>query len=144
LPFCRVTLKARRPQSPAYPKKIKTLGDHLRKRRLDLALLQRQVADSIGVDKNTIANWEGQRSNPALILMPAIIRFLGYNPLPGSTTLAGRLVRYRTSLGMTQKALAKRLGIDPCTLARWEREEKMPIGLYRQLVEDLLSLWLTD
>ena len=35
-----------------------------------------------------------------------------------------RLVRRRTSLGLSQKEAAKRLGVDPGTLARWERGER--------------------
>jgi hypothetical protein len=40
LHFCEVTLTAKKPLSEAYPKTLKTLGDHLRKRRLDLNLFQ--------------------------------------------------------------------------------------------------------
>jgi DNA-binding XRE family transcriptional regulator len=132
-------LVGQRPKPAAYPKEIKTIGDHLRRRRLDLGLFQRQVAEFIGVDKTSIANWEGQHGHPALIFMPAIIRFLGYNPLPQPGTLANQLVHYRVSRGLTQWALAKRLGIDPCTLARWERGDRTPSGLYRKLVQNLLA-----
>jgi transcriptional regulator with XRE-family HTH domain len=58
--------------------------------------------------------------------MPAIIEFLGYNPFPAATTLAGRLFRHRTSLGLSQSASARLIGVDPSTLARWERGEKKP------------------
>ena len=89
--------------------------------------------------KGSLENWEGQHRNPALPIMPAIIRFLGYNPLPEADTLANKLTRYRVSLGITQEALAEKLGIDPCTLARWERGDRTPTGLYRKLIEKLLS-----
>ena len=55
--------------------------------------------------------------------MPGIIGFLGYNPLPEATTLTRKLVRHRTSLGMSKKKAAAALGVDQGTLARWEREE---------------------
>jgi transcriptional regulator with XRE-family HTH domain len=139
LPFCHAVLKAPRPPSPSYPKQINTLGDHIRKRRVDLGLLQRQAAELLRVTASTLTNWERQRSNPALPAMPAIIRFLGYNPLPEGVTLAGKLKRYRLTRGTTQKALANRLAVDPCTLARWERGDTTPGGLYRKLVEKLLS-----
>ena len=71
--------------------------------------------------------------------MPTIINFLGYNPLPDIACLAAELKRYRVSRGITQEALAKKLGIDQCTLARWERGERTPTGLYRQLVEQFLA-----
>jgi len=40
------------------PEELNTLGDHLLRRRLVLKLLQRQVAEQIGVDKTSITNWE--------------------------------------------------------------------------------------
>jgi DNA-binding transcriptional regulator YiaG len=60
--------------------------------------------------------------------MPAIIRFLGYNPLPEASALAEQLVRQRTTLGLSQKEAAKVLSVDPSTLARWERRERKPTG----------------
>jgi transcriptional regulator with XRE-family HTH domain len=60
--------------------------------------------------------------------MPAIIRFLRYNPLPEGKTWGERLLRQRTMLGLSQKAVAGRLGVDPSTLAKWERGEGEPAG----------------
>jgi len=55
-------LKAPKPNFPKYPKELKTLGDHIRKRRLDLGLVKRQVAERIGVSEATIYNWGTQRN----------------------------------------------------------------------------------
>jgi transcriptional regulator with XRE-family HTH domain len=95
----------------------------MRKRRLDLKLLQKDVAVAIGVDTYTIANWEKNRCNPQLHLLPSVVRFLGHNPfLVDEVRELGEKIRaYRRSLGITQKKLAQELGIDPTTLARWER-----------------------
>jgi transcriptional regulator with XRE-family HTH domain len=71
--------------------------------------------------------------------MPAIIRFLGYNPVPEAETLAGRITHWRVSQGISRKKLAKKLGVDESTLARWERGDRAPTGLYRKLVENLLT-----
>jgi len=49
--------------------------------------------------------------------MPAIIDFLGYDPLPQPNTLAEQLVRKRTGRGMSQEESARELGVDPSTLA---------------------------
>jgi transcriptional regulator with XRE-family HTH domain len=95
-----------------------------------LKLLQRQVAEQVGVDKCSIFNWESNRTKPGLEYMPAIIRFLGYNPLPPSDGWADRLVQCRTALGLTQSESAKRIGVDACTLARWERGEREPAGAF--------------
>jgi DNA-binding XRE family transcriptional regulator len=82
LPFCHAEIRAFRPKPTHYPREIKTVGDHIRTRRLGLKLLQTHVAEQIGVDKATITNWERNASHPAIRLMPAIIQFLGYDPLP--------------------------------------------------------------
>ena len=88
----------------------------------------RTVGERIGVDTTSVFNWEANTSQPDLKYMPAVIQFLGYNPLPAADTLGERLVRHRTSLGMTQGEAAKRLGVDPGTLARSERGEREPAG----------------
>jgi transcriptional regulator with XRE-family HTH domain len=110
------------------PDKLETIGDHLLRRRLMLKLLQRQVAEKLGVEKSSVANWEANRTKPSLEYMPAIIRFLGYNPVPPGNAWAERLVQCRTALGITQKEAASQIGVDACTLARWERGEREPIG----------------
>jgi DNA-binding XRE family transcriptional regulator len=55
--------------------------------------------------------------------MAAVIEFLGYNPLPVANGTGEQLLRQRTSLGLTQREAAVRIGVDPMTLARWERGE---------------------
>ncbi len=112
------------------PEQLNTLGDHLLRRRLTLKLLQRQVAEQLGVDKTSIYNWETNRTKPGLEYMPAIIRFLGYNPLPPADGWPDRLVRCRTVLGISQKESARRIGVDASTLARWERGEREPTGAF--------------
>jgi DNA-binding XRE family transcriptional regulator len=64
------------------PTEPQTVGDHIRKQRLGLKMLQKDVAEQIGVDKTSVFNWEANTSRPEIRYMPAIIRFLGYNPLP--------------------------------------------------------------
>jgi site-specific DNA recombinase len=110
------------------PKQPQTVGDHIRRRRLVLKLLQRDVAARLGVTESSIWNWEAGQSQPDFRYMPAIIRFLGYNPLPEAEDLAQQLLRHRTTLGMSQQEAAKLLGVDPATLARWERGEREPTG----------------
>ncbi|MBI4220347.1 MAG: helix-turn-helix domain-containing protein [Chloroflexi bacterium] len=123
LPFCHATLKAAKPLSAAYPTELKSIGDHIRKRRLDLGLPQREVAERIGVAETTVWDWENNRS-PEIHVMPRVIAFLGY--LPGgntttSTTFSERLVRTRIELGLSRRNLALWLGVDEGTIQQWER-----------------------
>jgi transcriptional regulator with XRE-family HTH domain len=67
---------------PHYPKQFKHLGDHLRAKRIDRGLFQKEVAARIGVDTATVTNWELGNTEPEERFIPALIRFLGYNPLP--------------------------------------------------------------
>jgi transcriptional regulator with XRE-family HTH domain len=118
---------------------LKTLGDHLLRRRLTLKLLQRDVAEKIGVDKTSIYNWENNRSKPGLEYMPAIIHFLGYNPMPPSDRWSDRLINCRTALGISQKHAAERIDVDQSTLARWERGEREPLGRFARRAASLLQ-----
>jgi len=107
---------------------LQVVGKHIRLRTFALKPQEKEVAHQIGVEKTSISNLEANMSRPALRSIAAVICFLGYNPLPEAHTLNGRLIRYRTSLGMTQEEAAKHLGVDPGTLARWNGGKRVPIG----------------
>ena len=121
-----MTLKGRKPLPEAYPKEINTLGDHIRKRRFDLGLLQREVAGQIGVDEATIYNWERQRNQPEIWFIAPIIGFLGYCPFPEPIGLPERLSFFRKRQGLSQKVFARTLGIHPATLGGWETGRHQP------------------
>jgi DNA-binding transcriptional regulator YiaG len=44
--------------NPAYPKEPKTLGERIRKARMDEGLLIRELAALVGVTADTVINWE--------------------------------------------------------------------------------------
>src|SRR5262249_48095713 len=126
LPFCHVALRAEKPKSPKYPENLETLGNRIRKRRLDLSLLQKEVAIRIGVDTETVYRWERNRASPSISQFPRIIRFLGYDPLRVPGTLPTQLRNARQRLGLSQAAMARHLGIDPTTLRKWEQGRTRP------------------
>jgi transcriptional regulator with XRE-family HTH domain len=138
LPFCSLTLKSKIPLSDQYPKELNTLGDHLRKRRLDLKLLQREVAEKIGVDEITIGNWERQRTQPEIRFIARIIKFLGYDPFPEPESFPERLKMYRLKMGLSQRKLAAKLGIDPGTLGGWETGRHKPTKKFQILIKQFL------
>lgn len=57
-----------------------SLGDHLRRRRLELGLYQKDVAATIGVTASSIWNWEHGWTIDWRYL-PRLIVFIGYNPI---------------------------------------------------------------
>lgn len=123
----------------AYPRAINSLGDHIRHRRLDLNLLQRQVGDRIGVDGTTITNWERNATVPAVRYIPAIIQFLGYDPLPPTGTLLERLTAARRVLGLSQRKMAEKLGVDPGTMQSWEAGKHQPTGKSLDMIGRVLQ-----
>lgn len=139
LPFCHIRRTAQRPPDSAYPKTLTTIGDHIKKRRLDLGLFQKQTASQIGADVMTICNWELGLTEPEVRFIPKIIEFLGYNPLPEGQTLPEQIIRYRKTLGLSQAQLARILGVDPGTLSRWETDSRRPKGKHLGLIQQWLK-----
>jgi DNA-binding XRE family transcriptional regulator len=84
-----LTTKALRPKD--YSEKPQTLGEHLKKRRRELGLLQREAADWMGIDTWTYLNWEKDKTVPVAARFRPVVTFLGYDPTPEPTTLAKRL-----------------------------------------------------
>lgn len=95
------------------------MGEHLRRVRLDRGLSQRQAAEAIGCHPTALLPWEKGSAEPELRFLPAILRFLGYDPRPAPATFGGRLRAAREAKGLTARELARRLGLDPGTLAAW-------------------------
>jgi len=75
-----VVLRCERPKNPAYPTELQTIGDHIRKVRLDRQLSQFQVSTIIGVTNDTITNWELNRNKPRILFLLRIFEFIGYIP----------------------------------------------------------------
>jgi DNA-binding XRE family transcriptional regulator len=75
----------------------------------------------------TITCWEGNATVPEVRYMPAIIQFLGYNPLPAANSLPERLAMARMALGLSQRKMAETLGVDPATIQDWEAGRHQPI-----------------
>lgn len=107
---------------------------------MELGLLQREAAEQIGVNKTTWYNWEGNRTKLPVGLVPKIITFLAYNHFAQPSTLSEKLKVSRQILGLTQRAMAKRLGVDPTTLAKWERGISKPTKRSLTIIQTWLSL----
>jgi transcriptional regulator with XRE-family HTH domain len=121
---------------------LNTIGDHLKKKRLDLGLLQREVAKRIGVDKSTIQYWETNRVAPAIRHMPRLIRFLGYAPYTPARSFSEKLTRARWYLGLSRKKMARILKIDESTLAGWETGRHRPTRRPLKTIYSFFTRWM--
>jgi transcriptional regulator with XRE-family HTH domain len=140
LPFCHITLKAKKPVSrEKYPDICRTWGDWIKVRRLDLKLTKRQLSLKLNVSDLTIYLWEKNRVGPSLAQIPRIIEFLGRDPFEKKAeNLGDRIWHYRRVHGLSQKKLVGQLGVDQTTLAGWERGKHQPS---KRLLAKLLPFW---
>ncbi len=140
LPICRITLKAQKPINSACPISLITFGDHIKKKRLDLNLFQKDVAKLLGVKEESIYNWENNRSNPKIYLLPKIIEFLGYVPFELSNkSLGEKIMAYRKERGLSQRKLAELLSVDKTTIRDWESNKHMPSKKLLEGITKILS-----
>ena len=142
MPFCSVEIRALRPKSSAYPAQLTTLGDHIRKRRLDLGGQQKEVALTLGVTESTITGWELNHTTPGITQLPKIMSFLGYIPEPyckKTDNIIEQMKLYRQVHGLTQEKFAELVGVDETTVAKWDRGDHMPMKVLRGKVINLLG-----
>ncbi len=98
-----------------------TLGEHIRKRRVEAGLSQNALGRRLGVTGVALLQWEKDRTTPEARFYPALVAFLGYDPLPPAVTLSEKIKRHRLRLGLTQKQAARYIGISEETFAAWEK-----------------------
>jgi DNA-binding XRE family transcriptional regulator len=55
-----------------YPADPGTIGEHLKRKRMDSKLLQKDVAKIFGVTEDCIINWEKDRSIPPVQFMLSV------------------------------------------------------------------------
>jgi DNA-binding XRE family transcriptional regulator len=128
LPFCNLSLAAPRPPAlpRGYPTCLRTLGDHIRRKRLGLGQGQRILARQLGVREETVHLWETGCARPLPRHYGRIVRFLGYDPEPGGANLGERIRATRRRRGLTQADLAAALGADEGTVADLEADRRRP------------------
>jgi transcriptional regulator with XRE-family HTH domain len=122
-----------------YHEDPRTLGEHLRRRRMDLGLLQREVAKRIGVSVDTVLGWEIRGRQPAVRSWPAILAFLGADPYPEPRTTAEQLKAVRRQQGWSQRRLAASLGVDPTSVRDWEAGQEPKFARCRGVVRHLVE-----
>ena len=132
LPFCFFTIKV---SSEAFKTFIfrkkgvvplpRTLGEHLRHRRLTMDLRQEDVARQLGTLREVYERWERDERQPVISEWPGILSFLGCYPF-SQETAADLVLKARRCQGAAQKGLANLLGVIHQLLRRWEHGSEIP------------------
>ncbi len=98
-----------------------TLGDHIRKARIERGQYQSDLAKLFRVTTDTVTCWELNRNKVGREYYPIIKKYLGYLPDGFELTeLANKLVYYRWEHNLCIKALAKEIGVDCSCIKRAE------------------------
>ena len=127
------------PPPAGTPTVLNTVGDHIRAARLAQGIEQKALASFFSTSKETIWNWENNRSNPAIHQGEKVIRFLGYNPFPTPSTFAERLASFRRVQGLRVKDAARLAGVDPCSWTSWENGEHAITRRYEEKINAFLT-----
>ncbi len=111
---------------------------------MDLKLRQGEAAKRIGVSEDCLCYWENGRNEPRLYQYPAIIAFLTYYPLTHETeTFGGKIKRYKHEHGLSNEKLAKLLEVDEGTVAKWERNKRVPTKKRLKYVLSVIQKYTT-
>ncbi len=138
------------------PRQPTTIGGHLRRRRMQLGILQAEAARLLTVSTVTLSRWECDKVYPTPEFHQAITDYLGHNPfntiprpelkrlpsnepdgianLSPSEQFGLTIKRVRLNQNMTGKDCAAMLHVDPRTLRDWENGKHSPIGYLRERV----------
>jgi transcriptional regulator with XRE-family HTH domain len=111
----------------------------LRRRRLDLGISQRKLAERLGVSKRSIQTWERNQVKPSRTLALELRGYLQLPVPPHPTALAGRLMAFRKARRLTHEAMARLLGVHTSTVIRWETGKASPTTALIGKLETLLT-----
>jgi transcriptional regulator with XRE-family HTH domain len=142
------------------PKQPETIGGHLRRRRLQLKILQREAARRLGVSTVSLSRWERDAVYPTWPMQPRIKDYLGYDPFtdpalghPGGNkpprvaflsssshiNIGQRIVAECIKARRTRKEFAQNLGISPKTIWNWSVARRKPSRAVLQRIAKLVA-----
>lgn len=134
--FTKVQIKQVFPKG--YPVSPVSIGEHIRKKRIDCNLHQQDVAELFGVTESTLWNWE-HGTTPLVRYMPKIVEFLGYEPFSVPEGLVGRLWRFKRLSGFTFDQLGEAMNRDAEQLMDWMKGRRFPSKKNRNFLEQFLD-----
>ena len=98
-----------------------TLCEHLKKRRKQLGMYQKDVAELLGISEWTYLGWEVGDTMPAVRFIPKVIDFLGYDPFPEGNTFPERIRNARERRGLNRIKFAQMVGVSQWSIEQWEK-----------------------
>lgn len=110
-----------------YPQNPETIGEQLRKKRIDRGLSQAELAEILQVSTDCITYWESNRSNPQISYYPIIHHFLEFcTDNFDESKFCDFIKSYRWDNGISCKELGFLLKVATSTVRGWERGVSLP------------------
>jgi transcriptional regulator with XRE-family HTH domain len=123
-----------------YPEHPETIGEHLWKARMEQGVSREEAVQVLGVGITTLWSWEMGRTKVTTRFLPRVLAFLGYDPRGEANTRGERIRMLRERQGLTQQALAERLGLDDSTVTEWELDRvRRPVQKVLRRFEEFLA-----
>lgn len=117
-----------------------TIGEHLRKKRIDCGLTQAELGKILKVSLDSITFWENNRSEPQIKYYPRITEFLGYDPIIfDETYFRERLRKYRYQNGASYRKMGLLLQVDASTVRAWEMGYNEPSQEKNYRIEEIVK-----
>ena len=166
MPFCeRNVTVPRRNLSPVWrrsfpvSKQPQTIGEHLRKKRVELGLRQSEAALRLNVSARTLSLWECDEVYPTWAQQPKIIAYLDHNPftdpalgkpksnethhvaflaLETPSTIGEQILKRRLEQRKTRKDCAEELGVTAKTFLDWETNRRQPTAVLQKRINEFL------
>ena len=138
------TLKVKRTSAPIRQKKAdlerpQSLGDMIRRARLDRNISIQKLSEIFGASVSSIENWENNRNQVSLKFKPKVFEFIGICPFDASLAIGARLKERREFFGLTSNQLASVLGVNPNSVSAWEQGAAKPNSRGIEKIKQFLS-----
>ena len=78
------------------------------------------------MDRATVQGWERGLASPGIKVIPRVIDFLGYDPLPVPGNISDRIAYARRRMGFTQEDLAQALSVGSVQIWEWSLAGDFP------------------
>jgi hypothetical protein len=89
-----------------------------------------------------VMRWETGKSEVSVRHLKAVLDFIGYDLRPEGDSLGARVLRAREGMGLSQRTLATKVGVDPTSV--WKVEAGRQVGRRLQRVFRGFSTGMQD
>lgn len=134
-------LRVELPDVQGVPHQLRTIGDHVRKRRVELGLRQKDVGDLVGAAKPTVAGWEARGMRPRPDVLARVVELLGYTPNAARSPedLVKQLKTVRRHFRLPPAVAAEMIGVSVGAVWTWESGRRRPRGRSLDLLRRFLA-----